>query len=280
MSETYDGAPTLQAKEMEIPRIGLGTWELEGSEAAEAVRDGLEIGYRHIDTARAYENEQQVGKAIADSEVDREQIFLTTKLWFEDLGADGVSSQMEGSLSELDTDYVDLLLIHWPNPDADLAETLAAMAELHSAGKVRHIGVSNFPTRELSAAIAASELPIAVNQVEFHPYLDQTELLRMTAKEEIALEAYSPLANGQVPGDDTLEKVGEKYGKSAAQVSIRWLLEHEQVVALPRSSSHENRVDNFEVFDFDLDDDDRRTIDAMASSHGRQIDPDFAPEWD
>lgn len=280
MSATNDGGATLQMAGIEIPRVGLGTWELDTKEAEEAVRDALEIGYRHIDTARAYENEDAVGKAIAGSEVDRSEIFLTTKLWFEDLSPESVRSQAEGSLKQLDTGYVDLLLIHWPNPDADYARTFAAMSELQQSGKVRHIGVSNFPTRELEAARACSESPIAANQVEFHPYLDQSELLKMTSEEEIVLEAYSPLASGQVPGDNTLAKVGEKYGKSAPQVSIRWLIDHEQVVALPRSSSHENRVDNFDVFDFSLDDDDRRSIDALASPDGRQIDPDFAPEWD
>jgi 2,5-diketo-D-gluconate reductase B len=280
MSQTTPSRETLEIGGTTIPRIGLGTWELEGPDAEEAVRDALEIGYRHIDTARAYGNEREVGTAIGGSGIDRDEIWLTTKLWFDRLSAAEVREQCESSLKSLGVDHIDLLLVHWPNPEAPIAETLGAMAELADEGKTRRIGVSNFPTRELSEAIEASPVPLFANQIEFHPFLDQSPLLELAAEHGIVIEAYSPLAHGEIPGDDTLAEIGEAHGKSAAQVALRWLIEHDNVIALPRSSSHDNRAANLDVFDFELSADERERIAGLARPDGREIDPPFAPDWD
>ena len=272
--------PTLQVQGAEIPRIGLGTWELTGNDAEEGVRDALEIGYRHLDTARAYENEREVGTAIGSSGIDRAELFVTTKLWHEELGPKAVTEQINRSLRSLGLDYVDLLLIHWPNPEFPIAPTLEAMAAAREREKVLHLGVSNFPIDELDEALDASPAPIVANQVEMHPYLDQSKLLGFAAEREVAIEAYSPLAHGGLPGDETLSEIGERHGKSAVQVGLRWLLDHDGVIVLPRSTSHENRADNFDIFDFELDDSERERIAGLAREDGRQIDPPWAPDWD
>ena len=224
MSQTTPSRETLSIGGTTIPRIGLGTWELEGPDAEEGVRDALELGYRHIDTARAYGNEREVGTAIGGSGIDRGEIWLTTKLWFENISAAQVREQAEASLNSLGVDYVDLLLVHWPNPSTPIAETLGAMAELVAEEKVRQIGVSNFPTRELGEAVEVSPLPIFADQVEFHPFLDQSKLLAMAVEQGILIEAYSPLAHGSVIDDPTLAEIGAEHGKSGAQVALRWLL--------------------------------------------------------
>jgi 2,5-diketo-D-gluconate reductase B len=271
--------PAVRAHGARIPKIGFGTWELEGGEAEEGVRDALELGYRHIDTAYAYGNEREIGTAIGGSGIDREEIFVTTKLWIDDLSAAGVEAQLDQSLRALGADYVDLLLIHWPNPEFPTAATLEAMAAARERGRVRHLGVSNFPPAELAEALRISPAPLVANQVEMHPYLDQSELVALTAEHGMALEAYSPLAHGALLEDRTMAEIGERHGKSPAQVALRWLIEQANVVALPRSSTHENRAANLDVFDFELDPGEHERIGALARPDGRQIDPSFAPDW-
>ncbi len=187
---------------------------------------------------------------------------------------------MDDSLKALGTDYVDLLLIHWPSPEVSIERTLEAMAALREEGKVRNLGVSNFPTDELAEALEATQVPLIANQVEMHPYLDQSQLLEMTAERGMALEAYSPLAHGELLDDEVLAEIGSAHGKSAAQTALRWLIEHDQVVALPRSSSHENRAANLDIFDFELSAEERSRIAELAHPRGRQINPSFAPDWD
>lgn len=270
----------LEVGDLEIPKVGLGTWELTGKEAQEGVRDALELGYRHIDTARIYGNEREVGTAIGGSGIDREEIFLTTKLWYQDLSPAGVRGQLERSLRALGTDYVDLLLIHWPNPEVSLPAALDAMAELHGEGKARALGVSNFPVAELKRALRLAPVPLVANQVEMHPYLDQAALLAAADRHDVVLEAYSPLANGALAEDETLAAIGAEHGKSGPQVALRWLVEHPRVVALPRSSSHGNRAANLDLFDFELSEEERERIATLARPDGRQIDPPWAPQWD
>lgn len=279
MSESDEPVPSVDVQGVAIPSLGLGTWEVEGNDATEAVRDAIELGYRQIDTARAYGNETEVGRGVAASGIDRDELWITTKLWFEHLRAPEVREQLEASLDQLGLDHVDLLLIHWPNPDVAVAETLAEMAALREQGKVVHLGVSNFPTRELAEALAASPAPLITNQVEYHPFLDQSKLLEAARANEMALTAYSPLAHGDVPADQTLGEIGASHGKNAAQVGLRWLLDHANVVVVPRSTSAENRRANREVFDFELSEEDRWRIDALPKDE-RGVDPDFAPEWD
>jgi len=260
----------------QIPKLGLGTWQIEGDDAREAVRHALEIGYRHIDTAQAYENEKQVGEGISESPVDRDDIFLTTKVWKDNARPQDVRSSTEESLRKLDTEYVDLLLLHWPVDDVPVSETLNAMAELKNEGKTRHIGVSNFTPGQL--AEARSVQPVVTNQVEYHPYLDQSDLLEQVREEGMFLTAYSPLARGQVIQDEVLDNIGQKYGKSGAQVALRWQLQQDDVVTIPKASSAGHRKANMDVFGFELTDEEMDRVSSLSRGE-RLIDPSFAPDW-
>ena len=267
---------TIEVQGVTVPRLGFGTWQIEGSEATEAVRDALEIGYRQIDTARAYENEAEVGEGLAQSGVDRGEIFLTTKIFPGDFEPDALKAAAEDSLHSLRTDYLDLLLLHWPDDSVPLERTLQALVELQEAGTIRHLGVSNFPARLLAEALA--QAPVFCDQVEYHPFLGQDRLLELARANDVLVTAYSPLAHGRVPGDATLAEIGEAHGKTAGQVALRWLLDQPGVSPIPKASSHERRVENFEVFDFSLSDDERERIDGLPKND-RQIDPDFGPDW-
>ena len=259
-----------------VPKLGFGTWEILGSDCEEAVSDALEIGYRHIDTAQAYDNEEWVGKALAASDVPRAELFLTTKLWRDEFHPDRVRPSTEGSLEKLQVNCVDLLLLHWPNDDVPLEQTLTELVKLRDEGLIQHFGVSNFPVGMLRDALAFA--PIFADQVEFHPYLDQQPLVDLATEKDFMVTAYSPLARGKVPEDPVLREIGEEYGKTAGQVTLRWLLEKPNVATIPKASSHERRLENFEVFDFKLSDDDRARIAALASGD-RIIDPRWAPDW-
>ena len=268
---------TIEVQGTSVPRLGFGTWQIEGSEATEAVRDALEIGYRQIDTARAYENEAEVGEGLAQSGVDRGEIFLTTKVFPGDFEPDALKAAAEDSLRSLKTDYLDLLLLHWPDDSVPLERTLQALVELQEAGRIRHLGVSNFPAGLLAEALA--QAPVFCDQVEYHPFLGQDRLLKLARANDVLVTAYSPLAHGRVPDDATLKEIGEAHGKTAGQVALRWLLDQPGVSPIPKASSHERRVENFEVFDFSLSDEERERIDALPKND-RQIDPDFGPHWE
>lgn len=240
----------------EIPPVGFGTYRTGGYECFDAVRDALDAGYRHIDTAMAYENEATVGRAIETSPVAREDVFLTTKLkgYAEFLEYDRVLEATEGCLERLGTDYLDLLLIHWWNPESDMEETFAALDRLVDEGKVNHIGVSNFSVQQLQEAMTVSDAPILTNQVEYHPYWGQDELLRFCQANDVILTAYSPLAEGRLVTDEVLERIGIRYGKSPAQVAIRWLIQQENVVTIPKTVTPSRARENIDVFDFELSD--------------------------
>lgn len=227
---------------------------MDGLECFEAVRDALEVGYRHVDTAMAYDNEAAVGRALESSSVEREEVFLTTKIkgYPRYLTYDALLEAAEDCLARLGTDYVDLLLLHWWNEEADMAETFAALSRLVEEGKVAHVGVSNFSVDQLREAMAVSEAPILTNQVEYHPYHDQDELLEFCRANDVVLTAYSPLAEGLVVDDDVLERIGRRHGKSPAQVAIRWLVQQENVVAIPKTSTPSRARENLDVFDFEL----------------------------
>jgi 2,5-diketo-D-gluconate reductase B len=260
-----------------IPKLGFGTWEILGRDCEEAVSDALEIGYRHIDTAQAYDNEAEVGKALAASSIPRKELFLTTKLWRDEYAPDRVRPSAEGSLERLQVSCIDLLLLHWPNDEVPLAETLGALANLREEGLINHFGVSNFPAGMLREALELA--PVLADQVEFHPFLGQDALVALAAEKDFMVTAYSPLARGKVLEDPTLRAIGEAHGKSAGQVALRWLLDKPNVATIPKASSHERRVENFEVFDFGLTDDERAQIEALPKDE-RVIDPRWAPDWD
>jgi diketogulonate reductase-like aldo/keto reductase len=250
---------------VDVPTVGLGTWRLRGEACRRAVETALELGYRHVDTAQAYGNERQVGAALGRSSVDREAVFLTTKLDGDSRSRAAVHRSVEASLRRLDTDYLDLLLIHWPNakppfspvrlPGATpLSETLSAMAELVADGRVRHVGVSNFDVRLLDEARSLVDVPIVTNQVQFNPYWDQRNLLSYCRRHGILLTAYSPLGHGGVLSDDVLTAVGRRYDKTAAQVAIRWVIQHDGVCTVPKATSRHHLRANLDVFDFELTD--------------------------
>jgi len=236
----------------EVPAVGLGTWQMETQVAYESVSTALDLGYRHLDTAQLYENEAGVGSAIEDSDVDREEIFLTTKVDPSNRSVDDIVDSARRSTRRLGVDRVDLLLIHWPHPLADLETVIEGLDRAVTAGLTRHIGVSNFGVDRLERARALSEAPILTNQLLFHPWWPQRELLRYCQQHDVILTGYSPLANGGAVDDDLLAEIGSRYGKSGPQVAIRWATQHENVVTIPMSTSRAHLAENIDVFDFKL----------------------------
>ena len=265
------------AKGREVPALGLGTWQLKGDACVEGVRHALELGYRHIDTAQMYGNEQQVGHGIARSGVDRDEIFVTTKLGLRAVEPDRVGPAAEESLRNLGTDRVDLLLIHWPSAHTPVPATLDAMRRLQDAGKVAHLGVSNFPPSLLRAAVR--EAPLITDQVEYHPLLDQRALLEVCREEDLFLTAYSPLAQGRVVEEVELKEIANAHDKTVGQVTLRWLVQQDRVAAIPKAASPEHRAENREIFDFALTDDEMARISALARDE-RLVNPSFAPDWE
>lgn len=239
-------------QDVEIPALGLGTWRMKGSMCRRAVETALELGYRHIDTAQAYGNERAVGAALSQSGVDREELFVTTKLAPTNRDHNSVLASTRASLDRLDTEYVDLLLIHQPIPTADRAETIGSMNELVEEDRVRYLGVSNFDVDQLAEARERSDAPILTNQVQYHPFWDQTPMLDYCQIHDLMLTAYSPLAHGGAVGDDLLAEIGARYEKSAPQVALRWLLQQENVSTVPKSTSPAHLEANLEIFDFEL----------------------------
>lgn len=243
-----------------VPVIGLGTWDLRGEEAYRAVLCALSLGYRHIDTAEFYENEREIGKAIRDSGIPRDAIFLTTKVWYTHLRFHDLIRSCEESLKRLGTDYVDLYLIHWPSETVPLEESLEAMEKLREEGKTRFIGVSNFDTPLLDKACHIARSPILTDQVEYHPYLSQQPLLEYCQKHRIILTAYSPLARGRLSRDPLLVDIAKKYQKTVAQVVLRWLIEQDMVVAIPKAKDENHQRENLEIFDFSLTEEEKAAI--------------------
>ncbi len=261
-----------------VPALGFGTYQITGPSCRNAVADALNIGYRHIDTAQIYRNEAEVGEAISGSGIPREDIFLTTKVWLDNLAPADVHSSTRESLRKLQTDYVDLLLIHWPNESAaPLEETLDALDELKNAGHTRHIGVSNFTPSMVERAV--NHTTIFCNQVEYHPLLAQETLLKLAREHGMLLTAYSPIARGKVLESSTLQQIGSTHGKSPVQVALRWLLQQENVAAIPKAESADHRRSNFDVFDFELSDEEMQRIDQMQAGK-RLVNPGFAPAWE
>jgi len=270
---------TIRAKDATIPALGFGTWQLQGEACADRVRDALDVGYRHVDTAWMYENHEQVGAGLRAAKTSREDVFLTTKLWREQLHHDAALATIEDSLADLGTDYVDLLLIHWPNEEVPLAETFDAMQALREQGRVRHLGVSNFPPSWLESAAEVG--PVVCDQVEYHPLLSQDHLLEPLRTRDMALVAYSPLAHGEVLDEPLVREIAGDHGCSPARVALAWLLGQEQVGAIPKASSREHLEDNFGALELELGDDAMARLHDLARQKGeRKVDPDFAPRWE
>jgi len=270
---------TVEANGASIPAIGLGTWELRERACARLTEQALRLGYRHIDTAQIYENEREVGEGVRASGVKRADVFVTTKVWTTHFAPNDLLRSTKESLARLRMTEVDLLLLHWPNPQVPLEETLGALAQAQELGLARHIGVSNFTVALMEEAVAKTSVPLVCNQVEYHPYLNQDKVLAACNANGLALVAYSPVAKGRVKNAEALNRIGARYRKTAAQVCLRWLIQ-QNVVAIPRTSRIERLSENIEVFDFELDDEEMTEISAMGTRAGRITNFGFAPDWD
>ena len=273
-------APLIECNGASIPAYGIGTWDLRGAVAKQVVEDSLNRGVRHIDTARMYGNEREVGTGIRASRVPRAEIFLTTKILPRELRAADAIRAAEDSLATLDVGYIDLLLIHWPNAEIPLRETLGALGELKRRGVTKHIGVSNFTAKMVGEAVKLCDEPLVTNQVEFHPYIDQTKVLAACTRNGMSLTAYSPLAQGRVASDKQLAAIGARHGKNAGQVALRWLVQHAGVIVIPRTAKIERVVENAAIFDFALTDAEMSRIGSLARDDGRLTHSSFAPKWD
>ncbi|MDN3557702.1 2,5-didehydrogluconate reductase DkgB [Halomonas maura] len=264
-----------------LPAIGFGTFRLEGRDAVEAVKSALAVGYRHIDTAQAYGNEAEVGQAIRESGLAREELFLTTKVWTDRLRRDDLIASLRESLERLGVERVDLALIHWPSPgdEVPMAEYLAALAEARTLGLTRHIGVSNFTTGQIDAALA---LPggeqLVTNQIEVHPFLANRRVVEHCQARGLQVTGYMPLAVGRVMEDATLQEIAEKHGVTPAQVALAWVASRD-IVVIPSSTRPHHQRANLEAMTLALSDAERRRIDALDRDE-RIADPDFAPRWD
>jgi len=246
----------------EMPVLGLGTWELTGEECVEIVRRAVDAGYEHIDTAEAYGNESEIGGALEGA--DREKLFITSKVASENLDKAGVLEACKGSLGRLRTDYLDLYLAHWPNDEISLAETVEGMRQLVEEGMVRSVGLSNFDVERIKKVLSIGGVQISNLQIEYHPFTRRTVLPEFCAREGITVTAYSPLARGRVFENATLMGIAEKHDKSAAQVSLRWLVQKGNIV-IPKASSEEHLLGNMDIFDWELDEEDMESIDKIES---------------
>ena len=262
-----------------IPSIGLGTWELRGRTCGRIVEQALRLGYRHVDTAQAYDNEREVGEGLRASGVRRDDVFVTTKVWTNHFAPHDLERSVKESLVKLRMPEVDLLLLHWPNPQVPLAETVGALAHARELGLARHIGVSNFTVALIEEAVKACPGPLVCDQVEYHPYLDQMKVREACAKNGMALVAYSPVARGKIKNDPTLVRIGRDRCKTPAQICLRWLVQ-QNVSAIPRTSRVERLSENIDIFDFELSDEEMGRIFRLASPNGRLTDFGFAPKWD
>jgi diketogulonate reductase-like aldo/keto reductase len=271
--------PTVESHGARIPIIGFGTWELRGKTCARMVEQALSLGYRHIDTAAMYGNEDAVGEGLRASGVSRDDVFVTTKVWSSDLRARDLERSARNSLKNLKLDSVDLLLIHWPNPSIPLKETIGALCKMKREGAARHIGVSNFTVALIAEALTLSTEPLVNNQIECHPYLDQSKVIAACRKGGLSVTAYSPIARGRVKGDAVLSRIGKAHGKTAAQVCLRYLVQH-GVIVIPRTSRADRLAENFALFDFKLTSAEMKEIAGLAHPGGRIVEWGGTPEWD
>jgi 2,5-diketo-D-gluconate reductase B len=273
--------PTVEAHGARIPLLGLGTWDLRGRTCARIVEQALRLGYRHVDTAQIYENEREVGEGLRASGTRRDGVFVTTKIWPSHFAPRDLERSAKECLVRLRLPEVDLLLLHWPNPHIPLAETLGALCKVKRDGLARHIGVSNFTVAMIEEAVGLSSEPLVCNQIEVHPFLDQTKVIEACRAHGLAVVAYSPIARGEAARDPLLEEIAKTHGKSAAQVCLRFLVQQDMVV-IPRTAKVERLSTNAAIFDFALTDDEMTRIRALARPGGRVVNYSYsgAPKWD
>jgi diketogulonate reductase-like aldo/keto reductase len=262
-----------------IPIIGFGTMTLKDDLCVDLVETALHLGYRHLDTAQNYGNEREVGEGMRRSGIKREDIFLTTKVWFNRLAAGDFERSVDESLERLGLPWVDLLLIHWPNAEIPLAESIGALCKVRRAGLARHIGVANFNIAMVEQAHRLASEPLAAMQIEVHPYLDQTRVIAVARQHGMAVVGYCPLARGKVPGDEVLQSIGRAHGKTPAQVALRFL-EQKTVIPIPRTSKRERLAENLGSLEFTLTAAEMARIDKLRCLNTRIVSPPQAPQWD
>jgi 2,5-diketo-D-gluconate reductase B len=264
---------------LNMPKLGLGTWPMLGEECTDAVVQALELGYRHVDTATGYNNEAAVGKALEQSATPREQIHVTSKVWWDKLQPADMRQSFEQTLASLRSDYVDLFLIHWPGKDWHLAHTIETLASFKEDGRARNIGVANFPLPLLRKVVEELGAPLAAIQVEYHVSLNQSALLAYAQQHDMALTAYSPILRNKVSDIPALQQIAAKHGVLPTQVALKWLLDQPNVAAIPKAASKANQQSNLDSLNVQLDDEDRALIAALPKDE-RLVNPDFAPKWD
>lgn len=279
-SEVPDG-PVVDAHGARIPLIGLGTWNLRGRSCAQMVEQALRLGYRHVDTAEMYDNEREVGEGLRASGLARDRVFITTKIWPSHFAPGELEHAAKESLARLQLAEVDLLLLHWPNPQIPLRETLGALSKVKRMGLARHIGVSNFTVALIDEAVRSAEEPLVCNQVEVHPFIDQSKVIAACRRQGMATVAYSPVARGGVKSDKLLGRIARAHGKSAAQVSLRFLVQR-GIVVIPRTSRVERLSENLAIFDFALSETEMAEIAGLGRRDRRIVDYAYSgsPNWD
>jgi diketogulonate reductase-like aldo/keto reductase len=261
---------TVQAGGARIPLLGLGTWDLRGKNCTRMVDEALRLGYRHIDTAAMYRNENAVGEGLRASGVPRDDVFITTKVWSSDLRARDFERSAHDSLKNLELDSVDLLLIHWPNASIPLRETVGALCKMKREGVARHVGVSNFDVALIAEAMRLSTEPLVNNQIELHPFFDQSKTIAASRKAGMSVTAYSPVARGKVMRDAVLARVAKAHGRSPAQISLRYLVQQD-IIVIPKTSRPERLKENAAIFDFQLTPAEMKEIASLASPHGNIV---------
>jgi 2,5-diketo-D-gluconate reductase B len=268
-----------QTQGIQLPRLGLGTYRMQDDVCCAAVESALALGYRHIDTAEMYANEDAIGAAIAASGVKRNELHVTTKVWNENLAPDAMRRAFDISLKKLRLDVVDLYLVHWPKPGMHLPSMFETLMKFREEGRARAIGVANFNIALLKTVVEELKAPIACNQIEYHVMLDQSKVKKYMDAKSIPLVAYCPLAQGRAASDETLMAIGRKHNTTAAQVALKWLLDQPGVAAIPKASRHESQKANWDALSVKLDDDDRKKI-ASLPKDKRFVNPGFSPAWD
>jgi len=269
----------VEAHGARIPQIGLGTMTLSGEAGVQAIKTALDIGYRHLDTAAVYGTEKENAQALRLSGVKRQDVFVTTKIRQDDAMPEDFARKLEECLANLEMPQVDLLLIHWPSKTVPLKLTIGALCKAKKEGKTKHIGLSNFTTALLDEAWAVTSEPFVCNQIEVHPFINQDKVVAACQKRGMAVVAYVPIARGKVPGAEALERIGKAHGKTAAQVSLRYLIER-GFVPIPRSTSAAHLKENFEVFDFKLSGAEMAELKKLNSTNMRVVNPAHSPVWD
>jgi diketogulonate reductase-like aldo/keto reductase len=271
--------PVVTSGGAHIPAVGLGTWDLRGRTCAPVVEQALRLGYRHIDTAEMYGNEREVGEGLRASGIGRDDVFITTKVWPDNLAPADLERATKESLARLRLAHVDLLLIHWPSPRIPLADTMGALCRMKQAGFTRHIGISNFTVPLIEKAVRLATEPLVTNQIEWHPYIDQSKVVAACRRHGLSVTAYSPIARGRAGNDGQLQQIGAHHGKTAGQVSLRFLIQ-EGAVVIPRTSKLERLKENMAIFDFELDPAEMNQIRRLAGQSARVVDWSGAPDWD